>query len=96
MIVYKVEHYTSDEGRNVVAQIPNDGSATKYMGMVTVMGPQGPMPIQFPFPDSCTTVSGCYEVFDDTFKDYVEEKQREAKSRIIRPEEVMGKPPGVF
>lgn len=86
-MIFKVETYVDDEGRTVNCKM--NEIKTIYIGHVTVATPNGLMPIDFPFPETNTSVEQCFKDFDDSFNLYIEEKRKEAKTRIIQPNELI-------
>lgn len=91
MSVYKVENYVDDFNRNVSVRTSIDEGEQKtiYIGSVLITTSKGNFPIEFKFPDvEGASLASCFETFDDTLKVFVEEKQKEARSKIVTPQDM--------
>ena len=90
MSIQKVENYTDDANRTLLVRTPIEGGTPTYIGTVIIRTPKGVYPIEFEFANDLEaplTIEKCFEIFDERLKAFVEEKQREAQTRIITPEE---------
>ena len=86
MSIYKVFSYTDDANRTVIERLPlKESSPALYIGSVIIKTEKGVFPIEFEIKED--TVEKCFEKFDDTLKAFVEEKRREAQTKIVTPAE---------
>ena len=90
MSIQKVDTYTDEANRTLLVRTPIEGGTPTYIGTVIVRTPKGVYPIEFEIENNLEaplTVRTCFEIFDERLKAFVEEKQREAQTKIITPEE---------
>ncbi len=70
----------------------------KYVAMATIMTIRGPMPINAPMADDVNSLDEACQKFRETVDAYIQElvkqaqeMEREQRSRIITPDEALGK-----
>ena len=88
MSIYKVNSYTDDENRTVIERVSIDDTApTLYIGSVMIKTNKGVFPVEFEIKNDTNNLEKCFAEFDETLKTFIEEKQKEAQTKIITPEE---------
>lgn len=90
MSIYKMDTYSDDANRTVVVRTELGTENCTYLGSVIIRTPKGVFPVEFEIENNLEaplTVEKCFEIFDERLKAFVEEKQREAQTKIITPEE---------
>ena len=99
--LYKEETFTDLESGAIKRFTPleeHTPDKVKYVAVATIMTPRGPMPVNAPIEGVTSLDEACEkfkEAVDTHIKEMVkqaEEYQREQRTRIITPEEVVGQP----
>ena len=99
--LYKEETFTDLESGAIKRFTPIADHApdqVKYVAVATIMTPRGPIPVNAPIEGVTSLDEACgkfKEAVDSHIKEMVrraEEYQKEQRTRIITPEEVVGQP----
>lgn len=89
-MIYKIDNYINDKNQSIVKKTSlkddvSESGSVSFIGSSFVTTRMGLMPLEFPFPDSITSITDAFEKFDEVLKNYIEEQINKAQSNLIVP-----------
>lgn len=91
-MIYRTETYIDDKNKSVIAKIPTVTSTEakiSFIGTTIKITEKGVIPVSFPFPDTYLNLESCFNDFDTVMENFINEKRKEAKTKIVTPNELI-------